>query len=286
MISAETCIDLQQLKAVRSALQPGLDAVDRTLKSLPRPVRRAARRQPREIESLSVEPSLIAVGSNDAAKPAPIKSRVVITPPRVVPSSGAWDAPETFDEALAFHMRRCGDTALSLRNGIIGKGERTHVRTFNNWRQGRTSPRSVESLALLARIELRYGLRPGYFAALLPDPGRSSTGHRLSGIGAAERRRLAWHLPDDFNARSAAEQEEILDWVRTVVLSGNTDYRRYQAAAAKTPFGLRFPGLSTSERDRASQGRDIDSKDRRPRLLAPSHLHEEMRGLVRSRPRP
>jgi hypothetical protein len=40
-------------------------------------------------------------------------------------------------------------------------------------------------------------------------------------------------VPDDFDRRTLAEREEILEWVRRVVVSGSTDYRRYQAAAMK-----------------------------------------------------
>jgi integrase len=279
MIAAETGIDVDQLKAARSALRPGLDAIDRTLKTLPRPVRRPVRRSAREATP-TITPAFVSITQTELATPRTGVSRTDCARPRSLPPAAPWTAPDTFDEALSFHMRRYGDTGFTLHKGIIGKGETTDVRTLNSWRQGRTSPRSVESLALLERIELRYGLEPGYFTALLPDPSRSSTGHRMSGIGAAERRRLAWHLPDDFNIRPEGEQEEILDWVRNVVLSGNTDYRRYQAAAVKTPFGLRFPGLSTSERDRASPTRDPDMDTRRPQLLAPVELQSEMKRLV------
>ena len=277
-IAAETGIHLDQLKAARSALQPGLDAIDRTLKTLPRSIRHATRR-PTAGAAQTGATVVAVIRPPEIVAPAPstTRARPVAS---LVPSSGPWTAPETFDEALSFHMRRYGDTALGLHKAIIGKGETTDVRTLNSWRQGRTSPRSIESLALLDRIERRYDLAPGYFTALLPDPSRSSTGYQISGIGAAERRRLAWHLPDDFNTRSVVEQEEILDWVRNVVISGNTDYRRYQAAAAKTPFGLRFPGLSTSERDRACRTRDPDVETQRPQLLAPADLQAEMKRLV------
>ena len=39
---------------------------------------------------------------------------------------------------------------------------------------------------------------------------RAAKGHQVAGIGDAERRRLAWHLPDDFSRRPLKEQEEIL----------------------------------------------------------------------------
>ncbi len=94
-------------------------------------------------------------------------------------------------------------------------------------------PRSVASYDILARIERRYRLPAGYFKAKLPHQARSLHGHDLSDITPAERRRIAWHLPDDFSSLPFSKREEILDWVRRVIISGSTDYRRYQAAGSK-----------------------------------------------------
>ncbi|WP_234889865.1 hypothetical protein V6582_21150 (plasmid) [Agrobacterium vitis] len=63
-------------------------------------------------------------------------------------------------------------------------------------------------------------------------------------ISAAERRRLAWHLPDDFSSLPFSKREEIIEWVRRVIISGSTDYRRYQAAAIKQRYAIRFPGVT------------------------------------------
>jgi hypothetical protein len=63
-------------------------------------------------------------------------------------------------------------------------------------------------------------------------------------ISSAERRKLAWHLPDDFNIRSAVERQQIIDWVKRVVISGSTEYRRYQQAAVKQRFAIRFRDLA------------------------------------------
>ncbi|TGT06720.1 hypothetical protein EN856_36010, partial [Mesorhizobium sp. M8A.F.Ca.ET.213.01.1.1] len=60
-----------------------------------------------------------------------------------------------------------------------------------------------------------------------------------------------WHLPDDFNARPASEQEEILEWVRRVIIAGSTDYRRFQRAAMKQRYAIRFPGVSYGRTDLA-----------------------------------
>lgn len=51
---------------------------------------------------------------------------------------------------------------------------------------------------------------------------------------------MAWHLPDNFNQLPLAKREEILEWVRTIIVSGSTEYRRYQAAAVRQRFAVRF----------------------------------------------
>ena len=84
----------------------------------------------------------------------------------------------------------------------------------------------------------------GYFKAKLPHQSRSLHGHDMGDISAAERRRLAWHLPDDFSNLSFSKREEIIEWVRRVIISGSTDYRRYQAAAIKQRYAIRFPGVT------------------------------------------
>ena len=37
-----------------------------------------------------------------------------------------------------------------------------------------------------------------------------------------------------------AKRKEILEWVRSVIISGSTDYRRFQAAAARQRYAIRF----------------------------------------------
>lgn len=79
-------------------------------------------------------------------------------------------------------------------------------------------------------------------------------GMRSRKFPPSERRRLAWHLPEDFRRRFPEDPAEILDWVRTVIISGSTDYRRYQAAAIRQRFGMRFscaqgPRRRAGERD-------------------------------------
>jgi hypothetical protein len=123
------------------------------------------------------------------------------------------------------------------------------------------APRGEESFRILAEIERRYRLPRGYLKAKLPHPGRATCGRPIAGISAAERRRLAWHLPDDFSSRPLREQEEILAWVRTVIVSGSTEYRRYQAAASRTRFCLRFRTEVQATDNRTGEDLNVDEAD-------------------------
>lgn len=113
-------------------------------------------------------------------------------------------------------------------------------------------PRTVSSLEIIGRIERGYRLPAGYFRKFMGNAPRAASGHGLKDISASERRRLAWHLPEDFSRRSPDEQEEILHWVRIVIISGATEYRRYQAAAIRQRSGMRF-SCAQSRRRRAGE---------------------------------
>lgn len=100
----------------------------------------------------------------------------------------------------------------------------------------------------------------------------SSTGHSLDDHSASERRRLAWHLPDDFNSRSFGEQEEILAWVNRVIISGSTEYRAFQAAAIRTRYAVRFrafQGGQRREEDEVGAVGDVDDELRTGVVDAP-----------------
>lgn len=151
-----------------------------------------------------------------------------------------WKEPSTFREALDLHMRRHGDGPGQLRNAIVSPGDTLNWYTIRSWRRGQREPQSAASYELLARIEARYRLPAGYFRSKLSHSLRATTGLKVRGVSSAERRRLVWHLPDDFDRRVDTEQREIVDWVRRVIVSGSTDYRRYQALAIKDRYALRF----------------------------------------------
>jgi hypothetical protein len=156
------------------------------------------------------------------------------------PQWEAYEDPADFQEALVLHIRRHGENVSRLHKALKQGRDVVDVRTLYDWVNGVLAPRSATSFRVLAAIERRYDLPDGYFRAKLPHSGRMVTSKVRSRLSAVERRRLAWHLPDDFERLPKARQEEVLSWVRTVIMAGGTDYRRYQIGALQQRFSIRF----------------------------------------------
>jgi len=180
--------------------------------------------------------------------------------------------PASFSEALALQMRRHGDSCWRLHKAVVRSRDHFDRRTIQDWLNEGCVPQTALSKTILARIERRYTLPAGYFKRLLPNASRATTSHRFVDAAQAERRRLAWHLPDDFGSRSPAERAEILSWVRTNVLGRTTAYGRFQAEAMKHRFALRFDPLPRRATTR--------SRPERLDRIAPRALQVEMDRLV------
>ncbi|WP_425998115.1 hypothetical protein [Caulobacter sp. DWR1-3-2b1] len=127
-----------------------------------------------------------------------------------------------------------------MHKALVAGGFAIQYSSLYAWRRGSQSPRNVESLRAISFVERRYGLGAGELKDKLSHRTRAAFGHRVTGASDSERRRLAWHLPDDFNQRGPEERAEILHWVRTVILAGSTTYRRYQNKAQQYAFGVGF----------------------------------------------
>lgn len=259
-IAIQCGLDEKALWNAKATIEPALDAIKRNTsavvgsptivaaspkKTLSSPRRGRPPKQSSEkispVRDRSTHVSSQLIKAIDRRKRG-IKPRAIEEFPE--PLSQEWIDPASFSDALELQMRRHGDSYWHLHRAVVRDDEDLDRTTIRHWLQGSRAPRSVASMEILARIEQRYRLPAGYFKTKLPHQTRSATGHILDDIGAAERRRLAWHLPDDFNMRSRQSQEEILEWVRRVVISGSTDYRRFQAAAMKQRYAIRFPGIS------------------------------------------
>lgn len=241
---------------LKQQIQIALDAILRWLGAPPaagdaRPTKPASRSKYADLRKPTLTPSSTRkpkrVGEDDprahsaspqrGPEPKPIQ-------PFPNPLFEASDDPTAFQDALIYQMHRFGESYWQLYRAVVRLGETFDHKTMLSWIQGERVPRSVTSFEILARIERRYRLPAGYFKAKLPYQTRSLLGHDLGDISPAERRRISLHLPDDFSSLPFSKREEILDWVRRVIISGSTDYRRYQAAASKQRYAIRFPGVT------------------------------------------
>jgi hypothetical protein len=178
-----------------------------------------------------------------------------------------------------------------LHRAIFRDGHTLEATTLLSWLKGTKVPPSVANLEILNRIERRYRLPLGYFKEKLPYQSRARIGYDIGDdVSPAERRRLAWHLPDDFNLLPEEKRAEILEWVRRVILTGATEYRRYQALATKQRYAIRFPGVTyggshrpmTSPRNVVDKSNDeLEDSDMLSGVIdAPARLALEMANLM------
>lgn len=212
-------VDRMLVVRARDALRPGLAALRRELRAPPAPTAGRKRRAP---------------GSAPVQHPEPLTL--------------SWADPPDLHEALALHMRRHGDTAHHLRRALLAQGLRIDETTLGDWRRGRKAPTHVKSFQVLAALEARWRLPPGYFRAKHPRPAHGRRGHPVRPRDLGARDLVAWHLPDDFGDRPPGEQQAILAWIRDVALTGTTAYRRFQARAVREPYGLRFRAAPSGRR--------------------------------------
>lgn len=278
---------------------PLLDAIGRSESSIakrtvpkavpaPKPVQ--ARRDATPARNLDVtdRANRVLSGANEptpeADKPKPRAKRPYQRRPIVEfpePLWTKWEDVDGFAEALNLQIQRHGDSVRHLYHAVARDDRATNHRTLMKWATGELAPRSIQSLEVLARIERRYRLPEGYFKAKLPYLGRARTRHVLDDFTPVERHRLAWHLPDDFNRRPPAEQDEILDWVNRVIISGSTDYRAFQAAAIKNRYAVRFRAFQGKGFPKKEPAADVDQELISTVVDAPAELERELAGLLK-----
>lgn len=190
-----------------------------------------------------------------------------------------------FSSALKSAIRAGGETCYQLYGALRAAGYKVPYTSLYAWRRGDDHPRHVESIRALKFIERRYGLHAGELKGLIPHQARAYAGHKPTGLTANERRRLAWHLPEDFNDRPLEQQAEIIGWARSVILTGSTAYRRYQSASQKRPFAIGFSeeALDTSApyRQPGERKRSLAKAAHFHRVPAPPILDQELASLLR-----
>ncbi|KQT65856.1 hypothetical protein ASG54_03390 [Aureimonas sp. Leaf460] len=297
LIADAAGIEPHVLASARAQIQPICDAICRALADQPltspaskQEPRRRTRPAPSAATTADREPSS-ALRAKPGPKPRPIEEHPE-------PLWTEWEDRDDFASALALHITRHGETVGRLARAITATGVFLDRITLDKWVKGTSSPSSLTSLQALDQIEHRYRLPAGSLRAKLPRSGRAARGNVLDDIPRPERRRLAWHLPEDFSRKPIVEQEEILTWVRTTIISGTTDYRRYQAAAQRQRFAVRFTGLDGARRrtkraaaspnssplhPRFAPAANANDEDTEPGMVvdAPARLQREMTDLLR-----
>ncbi|ARJ65675.1 hypothetical protein WV31_08405 [Magnetospirillum sp. ME-1] len=252
------------LKSQRAQLQPILDAVARS-------VAEAELR----LRANNGDKARKCTPPREAKRPVGRPRKAIVDFPD--PVTEDWDEPDDLGSALRLHATRHGESIHHLFKAVVRPEDGIHLSTLLSWARGAKAPRSVISLDVLRRVERRYRLPKGYFAEKAANLVRAPTGFDLENVSASERRRLAWHLPDDFNARPRHEQAEILDWVRNVIISGSTDYRRFQASAMRQHYAVRF-ACASAPRRRPSLAKAPDE----PGIIdAPAQLNAELAELLK-----
>lgn len=204
------------------------------------------------------------------------------TKPIVEYPTPLWDPEDhkaSFGDALSAEIKRHGDSAWMVHRWLVSKGVAVDRTTIRAWARGAKLPQTHATLRAVELIEQRYRLPSGGLRAHLVQ-NRALSGHQLVGVTPAERRRLAWHLPDDFSARSAAEQDKILNWVRSCVLSGGTAFHRYHAETSKHRFAIRFEGWVDGVPLRSGQKLSAQSD-----FAPPPRLALELENLLRFKTR-
>lgn len=181
--------------------------------------------------------------------------------------------PLDFHGALDLQMRRHAEPAHRLHRALRAKGGLTDRKTISDWRRGIKTPQTPASLKVVDLIEARYRLPARYLRSRLAQP-KATAGLAPAGIEPSEARRLAWHLPDDFKRRPPRERAEILQWVRTNVLSGGTAYSQYHSEVSKHRFSLRFGDAVLPHRRGRGRKGCLE-------LVAPPELQREMAALIR-----
>jgi hypothetical protein len=167
-------------------------------------------------------------------------------------------------------------------------GEKYTRRLIKFWAAAKKTPKWPSSFEIIARVEKRYRLPKNHFSKLLnPEPAKTQAIH---GVSANQQHIMQWHLPEDFDSRTATSREEVLVWIRQNVLTGATDFGKYIREVVQTRYSVRFPnaGHFADSKQKSTRYKIYGGAD--PKVvslanltadIAPPRLGEELDDLVR-----
>lgn len=168
---------------LKSTLRPGLDAIIRWLKAPraaedARPTKSAARankatsNKPIVAAPSTRKPQRAAAdGSFVQSASAPRGPAPMPISPFPEPLFKATAGPESFQDALVYHMRRFGDSYWQLYRAVVRLSETFDSKTLLSWIQGERAPRSIASFDILRRIEQSISTVGRIFQSKTTAPG-------------------------------------------------------------------------------------------------------------------
>jgi len=187
--------------------------------------------------------------------------------------------PNRFSSALDLLIGARYSSVRALLEAIHEQPTYKKIEMIRCWRQGRTYPRFERSFRILRKIEKHFELEEGRLASLVGGMG-SAIFAEIKNAHAQNLQVIRWHLPKDFDTRSAKNKKEILSWISANVLACATEYGRYQSAATRHRFGIVFPTLSHLLGDRRWMGDLAKKRMQSSTVPAPARLVAELENFV------
>lgn len=162
---------------------------------------------------------LKALGSNSTAErqKSELNARVRPWAAELVRSADLFYEDETFGERLVRLRKLAGMTVTELARSIVKGSETPHRSKISSWETGawRPEPSSQDEVILISSV---LGVPPGYLLEKMPKDPRQARSYE-TGLPRSIQRRVAQHLPDDFETRSLEERDVILSWISENILS-------------------------------------------------------------------
>ena len=149
---------------------------------------------------------------------------------------------EAFAKEISYQCVKHGEKpSKKLLREISQPGERHAPSTLWLWAKCKMTPRIGPSFQLLNRLEERYKLPKNYFRDVLHP--LTPTELVVRSVSSGEQNVVRRHLPLDFDARSHAQQKQIVLWLRNNVLHGGSEYGARLQEYKIQRYALRYPRI-------------------------------------------
>lgn len=194
-----------------------------------------------------------------------------------------------FADKLNAILRENNVNSTQLYNSLPTELQTLDNNIIQKWSNRKATPRNTaRSIAISRYIEHFFNVPTDELTNKIP--GYKTKNVHLQRLPARSYDNLAFYLPDDFEALSVEQQDEILTWVSSNIFTGRSiGYRRYLSKATKIPYRISFPTIEnwiSIRQNNANYFSDLDDCDHDSSsksskcVIAPQALLEEVFALV------